>query len=800
MRFLRAEALRSLCGAPLQEIECLYLDSVGLERIDSGLSECQRLRYLNLSNNALRTLCTTELGACRDLWSICVNNNQLIDVSGLSRYALLGSVDLSNNRLNRRTLSSFRRTHILCLCVKGNPELSTLSRAQLINQLPLVWVLNGEFITAAERLSLLNDNAESSTDGIDRQIQLPAVTTALTASASAKALLQLPPWWGQSNTNAHATQLAQFLCHEIPDISKAEGSRLKHLLTHYEAIAREQNAFTLKQSYSLAATAASTTHKEQYPLPYTQQILSLSPAAMLDVAVMLTVKLRYSSSIPVRVLKEALLIRLVTEVGSKAADDIAVVPPYICTALIWLIKQHLNELLQQQQDTGLSYDIAPPVLAYSELELLHSMPSVVTGIDTDAVHDDQCWQLLCRHTVILLSRSPNCPPLIAKHASPLLQKQYELMKPLLLKAGMSHSDLSVSWETATTTVAGLRWNKQEPTRNYPKLWNGDIDTTRYQQQSKHATEQQNTTDVNEFYKAVRMPHAHDLHTELSSYELGDSMQFSSNDDNVHYTNDDTDNMRLGMYSRNSNRSEQQQQYTLQHDTSSSDAEHVLYTDTNQQQQYAVATVMPNMCDNQWVIHGRRRVCIGDTCEVLHNVFTIVIAVDDHDDTVTVQKFKHMHKPPFLSSCILHRSDMLWESRNGGLWLHTQAAKQMQLHASTTAATAAVGAVTGGAVSDDMHATAYTGTACSPVAVMVDSIDHQFIIASPKRHSSNGVNKDEHWQSIETCAAPITVVAAPSQVSRTRPSTSAGITTATNVNKHCVSSNALGQPQRPLQRR
>jgi hypothetical protein len=804
MRSLRAEALRSLCGAPLQQVQCLHLDSIGLERIDSGLSECQRLRYLHLSGNSLQSLSITEVGACRDLWSISVKNNRLCDVTGLSRYALLGSVDLSHNKLDRQALLSLKRTHILCLSLKGNADLSALTRAQLISQLPLVWVLNGEFITATERLSL-SHNESNSIDDTDKQVQLPAVTTGLTASASAKALLQLPPWWCQTNNSTgHAAQLAQYLCHEIPDISKAEGSRLKYLLHHYEAAAHEQNELSIKQSYNSAATAANSNHKKHYPLPYTKQILSLSPAAMLDVAVMLTVKLRYGSSIPVRVLKEALLIRFVTEIGSKPADDVAILPPYICTALIWMIRQRLNELIQQQLDEGLSYDVVVPILAYSELELLQCIPAVVTGIDTvadksnaadaDTTDDSSRWQLLCRHTVILLSRSPNCPPLIAKHSSPLLQKQYELMKPLLLKAGMSHNDLSVSWETETTTVAGLRWNNKQGklARNYPKLWSGDIDTTKYQQQSDSAAEAQS----NAISKAVHMPHTHDLHMELSTYALSDDIQFSTEE--PHYTDNDTqNNLRLGMYSRNSNRSEHQQQHIHQHDANSTDADLSLHSSTNKQQQHTVAAVMPNMCDNQWVIHGRRCVCIGDTVEVLCNVFTKVIAVDDHNDTVTVQEFKYMHKPPFLSSCALNRSDMLWESRNGGLWLHTQAAKQMQQKQQCTA--------------DSTHdETVHDDVLMTPIAVMVDSIDHQFIITSPIRHSSisnSGGSKHEHWQSIETRASPTTVVViqpplcsnspAVPQLTRVRSSTSSGVSA---NGKHRILYNALAQPQRPPQRR
>lgn len=48
---------------------------------------------------------------------------------------------------------------------------------------------------------------------------------------------------------------------------------------------------------------------------------------------------------------------------------------------------------------------------------------------------------LCRRAVILLTRSPNCPDLVAWQAHPAEQRTYEQMEPLLARANMTHKDL-----------------------------------------------------------------------------------------------------------------------------------------------------------------------------------------------------------------------------------------------------------------------------------------------------------------------------------------------------------------------
>lgn len=57
---------------------------------------------------------------------------------------------------------------------------------------------------------------------------------------------------------------------------------------------------------------------------------------------------------------------------------------------------------------------------------------------------------LCRRAVILLTRSPTCPDLVKRQTGPAIQKTYDQMEPLLVKANISYGDLypvSVSFET-----------------------------------------------------------------------------------------------------------------------------------------------------------------------------------------------------------------------------------------------------------------------------------------------------------------------------------------------------------------
>ncbi|KAG5186743.1 hypothetical protein JKP88DRAFT_138786, partial [Tribonema minus] len=171
MRVLQGELLRPLCGSPLNELDFLHLDRYQVERLHGrGLAECKRLRHLRLARNALVGIPKGALGTSNELWLLDFSRNCISQIEDLSKFAALGSVDLSHNDLSWVALRALARTHVLQLNVAGNPKLQPpanagagghgsdtstetkrATRSAVLATLPLVWVLNGEFVTAAER-------------------------------------------------------------------------------------------------------------------------------------------------------------------------------------------------------------------------------------------------------------------------------------------------------------------------------------------------------------------------------------------------------------------------------------------------------------------------------------------------------------------------------------------------------------------------------------------------------------------------------------------------------------------------
>lgn len=130
---------------------------------------------------------------------------------------------------------------------------------------------------------------------------------------------------------------------------------------------------------------------------------------------------------------------------------------------------------------GRANTTAPPLLDRQQRDLLEALPPIVTGVDVDPIFES--WEAssgrardsnqeggaaggandagatdpghleayvpprgvgltrLCRRAVILFTRSPACPELVAWQTSPMEQRTYDQMEPLLARAKLSHDDL-----------------------------------------------------------------------------------------------------------------------------------------------------------------------------------------------------------------------------------------------------------------------------------------------------------------------------------------------------------------------
>lgn len=139
---------------------------------------------------------------------------------------------------------------------------------------------------------------------------------------------------------------------------------------------------------------------------------------------------------------------------------------------------------------GRANTMAPPMLDRQQRDLLEALPPIITGVDVD--HAFESWEAssghardskqegeaaggadeagatgpgyleayvpprgvgltrLCRRAVILFTRSPACPELVAWQTSPMDQRAYDQMEPLLARAKLSHDDLH------PTSVVGFR--------------------------------------------------------------------------------------------------------------------------------------------------------------------------------------------------------------------------------------------------------------------------------------------------------------------------------------------------------
>jgi len=132
---------------------------------------------------------------------------------------------------------------------------------------------------------------------------------------------------------------------------------------------------------------------------------------------------------------------------------------------------------------------------YSEMEmdLLFHLPDFPTKASCPAASSAAYreWvSLAARHTVILMTRAPGCPPLTLPQCSRAHTAVYKLMQPLLKASGMTYEDLEISTsgpglDGRTVVPSGvlgfgcgvpdgnpkqLVWNSSELSRGYSRPW------------------------------------------------------------------------------------------------------------------------------------------------------------------------------------------------------------------------------------------------------------------------------------------------------------------------------------------
>ncbi|CAF3750615.1 unnamed protein product [Rotaria sp. Silwood1] len=115
------------------------------------LPQYEQLQILICNGNSLTTLAGVE--HIKHLWKLDVGNNQIRSLQHLSRFIALGSLILSNNRLQWIELQHIRHMFILDLRLDGNTILDADSnyRHHVLDCLPRIWMFDGIFVSTSER-------------------------------------------------------------------------------------------------------------------------------------------------------------------------------------------------------------------------------------------------------------------------------------------------------------------------------------------------------------------------------------------------------------------------------------------------------------------------------------------------------------------------------------------------------------------------------------------------------------------------------------------------------------------------
>ncbi|KAL0248104.1 hypothetical protein GEMRC1_003341 [Eukaryota sp. GEM-RC1] len=141
-----------------------------------------------------------------DCCNIDASKNHLRDISILSRFHVLGLVDLSYNQLEICHLHCLSSSIILNLRLQGNFSLPPF--AQLSHFLPSTWSLNGVYITLADRLSSFSPSV---------CVPLPTTTTPSlhnSLSSSFTSYRAGPP----KNLKEDRARLSKLCLHYHPDV------------------------------------------------------------------------------------------------------------------------------------------------------------------------------------------------------------------------------------------------------------------------------------------------------------------------------------------------------------------------------------------------------------------------------------------------------------------------------------------------------------------------------------------------------------------------------------------------------
>ena len=432
MRNLNKSTIIAATRTPLSELEALYLDGRDVEKIGDSFVECTRLVSLSLASNALA--CNlANLRRCSNLWFVNLSNNHLCSLEGLDQFTCMGYLDLGHNKLPTDELRRLCDVDIISLRVEGNKLIERSLRGAglgeyrrgVLSLVPSPWVLDGQFVLSEERLGGGGRPAESSAAA---SLAPPARGEPLFGWTTGE--WGTEPAVGVGDLAVAHLQTLKDQPRERLDASGASARdmfRLKHLARRFDQDAQRYNSYVRRMVYG--------TRPKPWPSMHLESLRAADREIRLDLLLCLAAELAFA--VPKAVGSECLVVLLGSSLGRAAALEVAALPRFAKSALIFSLRRDLL-------DEVASVPEGPNALPLDRQQILAAVPPIVAGAFAKALGTGE--SIIARHASILFSRAPCCPPLVPTRGAaltPQQQRTYDALVPLLSAAGFSSTDLTI---------------------------------------------------------------------------------------------------------------------------------------------------------------------------------------------------------------------------------------------------------------------------------------------------------------------------------------------------------------------
>ncbi len=478
MKVLDPLLVQSLGKGDHREVVCIIAKGLQIQSLGEN-EEYSNVLYVDFSINNL-----TAVDGFKVLfptsWWINLGRNALQYLTHEDFPGAIGSLDLSKNILNLEpTLRNLISKHILRLKLSGNDgfdSTETTARKTIITVLSDVWVLDEDFISSTERKKAKD------------------LVSVRTWTASNQKVYMNGNWEKASTiaTNERVSILLSAI-HKFPDNEMIiDLKKLEILLEDYFEHARIYNKYGMHQD----PTRGQAKEAKAISVINITQLLHLPHRLRLDLATVITCSLLYE--IPTILMDDALSILLINYLSTDSVHKITHLPPFVKTGLVCILRKISARERQEYQHSHkycikpsekvklngtdglpapnfegvegfnhlrsyreyMALDIENPLkLKYDEnaehepfSELEHEILDTLPDIPTKNTQPPQGsvgfrdWvSFTARHTILILKKSPTCPPLTRPLTQLNHQQMYDKLLPILQAAGMTYKDLEIDF-------------------------------------------------------------------------------------------------------------------------------------------------------------------------------------------------------------------------------------------------------------------------------------------------------------------------------------------------------------------